>query len=113
MGGGGGFIGGLVGGLVGGVVNALGLAPKPSAPAPQQAPTSKQADAGANQATQGGAETPTGEASSGGKQAYGGMYASQRRMGASNAGGGSTMLTGPTGVEEKNLALGKRSLLGE
>lgn len=113
MGGGGGFIGGLVGGLVGGVVNALGLAPKQSAPAPAPAPSQKQADAGANATTGAAQETPTEALSGGEKQAYGGMYASQRRMGASNAGGGSTMLTGPTGVEEKNLALGKRSLLGE
>ncbi len=111
MGGGGGFVGGLVGGLVGGVMNAIGLGPKTQTIV-REVPA-QQANAGEASATGADGSTMDGPTQGGPKQAYGGTYASQRKMGAAQSGGGSTMLTGPTGVEEKNLALGKRSLLGE
>lgn len=101
--------------VVGGVTNALGIT---QAPKPQviYVDSSKQADAsGGASGTTGNATTPTAEYSQGQKQASGGMYASQRGQGAGGGAGtgGSTMLTGPTGVQEKDIALGKRTLLGE
>jgi len=98
--------------VVGGVTNALGITspPKPQVIYVDNTQTGdKQAVAGTG--AEGG--TPTQEASEGGKQAFGSTYASQRRQGVSNAGGGATMLTGPTGVQEKSTELGKKTLLGE
>jgi hypothetical protein len=110
MGGGGGFVGGLVSGVVGSVMNAVGLGPKT-----QTVVVEKQANSGEASATGADGATTEGPTQGGPKRAYGGTYASQRNQGAAGAagGGGSTMLTGPTGVQEKDIALGKRTLLGE
>ena len=102
--------------VVGGVTNALGIT---QAPKPQviYVDNTKQASAagGDGSATGSTGATTEGPTQGGPKQAYGGTYASQRNQGAAGAAGsgGSTMLTGPTGVQEKDIALGKRTLLGE